>query len=945
MSDHLSFQPEGALEAWSSDRIFTGSMEASQLIESAFARQYNHYARQMGLPLLEELSLAELPDRNSVESLLEPMPEAKNQPKTFLQKLLRPSPVWGGRSRAENENRKAGSTTESDYLKTRRLAFRYKSLAEMIRLGGINVLYLTYNFSPNPLALPTSICACAIYLIHQGIATPGVFRISGGKSVVNALYDYYIRPEEDSASMSQRVQQTIGNSSLPSDIAYSVHDVASLFKKLLSKLPGGILGSTHLFLVLRDIHACQDEDRIPIMIACAIGAIRSQYRIAIICATFGILSMVGQTTSRAANKGKAKDLMTTPSLAIIFGPLLLSDLAESTQIEHSQNTAPLHSAPESSSAQSRRPFMNRLVSAKTDRQAKALERAGFAIEVSTMLITHWPEIVRCLRQLKAVYNGRELVLSSQRAATLEVSRNISLPELSSRHSSYNIRSVPGKFQPALTSQSNISLDRVPLSQVDRWPHSEALTDPLRSHPITPLADKSNSKSVQAGIGGLQNDEGATKREEADSASEYSRSPTGAIQIFAAPVGPPQRRRGPELETEASAKALRRRAGVWQIAGDMQGLNDVSKEPPAASEELASAVLEVESMARNTTAFDMPQSSDEDTLANSHQDLISTQAASLQAADQEGASDAVEISSIFNDQLLFVGDIQDNDGKPDLTDSIITRPEPAHFRPPGLGRSPIRTPSRIPLPTSVSPSSKVDSARSMSPGVPLRQLERLPSSKDLIRPEMLREEALPRRGSDMLPSKASKRKPVPTSPKWSGGRPGHSRRTSPSKPSTLVAQNKTQSPITRRPRPANLHLRDRPVSIAQSYARQLTLKAPGNGSIDALFGGDAPALSPGSNASLFEEIQRLTRKLELAMDEAAKSKQELEAMRAVKDAGTLSEQLRETHRELESWKGRAERAERLLDLQVQERDEAELGTEGPKTAYLRKRGSEERATLP
>lgn len=121
-----------------------------------------------------------------------------------------------------------------------------------------------------------------------------------------------------------------------------MYDVASAFKKFLSGLPGGILGSLRLFDALISIqtqlHAAPEWTRTKYskvkarLIALAILTVKSHYRRDLICAVFGLLCMIGraaETAEREDNRGRplpTSDLMGYEALGIIFGPLLIGDL-------------------------------------------------------------------------------------------------------------------------------------------------------------------------------------------------------------------------------------------------------------------------------------------------------------------------------------------------------------------------------------------------------------------------------------------------------------------------------------------------------------------------------------------------------------------------------------------------------------------------------------------
>lgn len=102
---------------------------------------------------------------------------------------------------------------------------------------------------------------------------------------------------------------TIRCPTLPEHIRCDVHDVASAFKKFLSGLPGGILGSLKLLDAFVSIHSQLHGDPELMrtkqskvrarLIALAIATLKSQYRRELICAVFGLLCMIGRVAETA----------------------------------------------------------------------------------------------------------------------------------------------------------------------------------------------------------------------------------------------------------------------------------------------------------------------------------------------------------------------------------------------------------------------------------------------------------------------------------------------------------------------------------------------------------------------------------------------------------------------------------------------------------------------
>jgi hypothetical protein len=113
-------------------------------------------------------------------------------------------------------------------------------------------------------------------------------------------------------------------------------------------------------------------------------------------------------------------------------------------------------------------------------------------------------------------------------------------------------------------------------------------------------------------------------------------------------------------------------------------------------------------------------------------------------------------------------------------------------------------------------------------------------------------------------------------------------------------------------------------------------------------GLTPKLSLKGNATLYAEIRRLQRLIDLRTEETIQSQRELEAMRKFKDSGTLSEKLREAQRDLKTWRNRAEWAEKRLLMQDAER-RGRVPVEGKDEVVIPVRGGRriaglERATM-
>ena len=239
--------------------------------------------------------------------------------------------------------------------------------------------------------------------------TRGVFRIPGSVRVVNALYDYYCAEGDP-----DEISSTTRCPSLPVHIKAGVDDVASAFKRLLSGLPGGILGSLPLFDTMVSIQSQLNGDPEVTktkqtklrarLIALAIGSVRSQLRRELICAVFGLLCLIGRVAETAPREDEfgrplpTADLMGYNALGIVFGPLLAGDLLNSYSIRSSSVRLILSPvSPPPNSKWEKKKYM-------ASEEAIALcfpdmDKIHVANSIAEMLITHWREVVKQMRSL------------------------------------------------------------------------------------------------------------------------------------------------------------------------------------------------------------------------------------------------------------------------------------------------------------------------------------------------------------------------------------------------------------------------------------------------------------------------------------------------------------------------------------------------------------------
>jgi hypothetical protein len=243
-----------------------------------------------------------------------------------------------------------------------------------------------------------------------------VFRIPGSHNVVAALYNHYCTTDNHG----EVVAGTVRCPTLPDHIRCDVHDVASAFKKFISGLPGGILGSLPLFDAFISIQSQlngvpeltrtkQSKVRAR-LIALAIATLRSQYRRELICAVFGLLSMVGRAAElapRENDRGRplpVADLMGYEPLGIVFGPLLIGDMLENYTMRLANPHGGLVLLPISPPKSRKERSQSKKSKASEDCNSfnSHVDKIMIANSITEMLITHWRDVVRHMRNLKTL---------------------------------------------------------------------------------------------------------------------------------------------------------------------------------------------------------------------------------------------------------------------------------------------------------------------------------------------------------------------------------------------------------------------------------------------------------------------------------------------------------------------------------------------------------------
>ena len=267
-----------------------------------------------------------------------------------------------------------------------------------------------------------------------GCNAPGIFRVSGTATTVNALYNYFDHQFSDAGSPS-KVEETVVAGLLPSEPEYTLTDIASLFKKIIIGLPGGLLGSLELFKVLRSVllnwnanpeMSTQDTMQLRArMIALAISSVSSLYRVYLIQAVVGLVAYFGSEgdKAQAAEKIVAKsqknqtgsEIMGYHSLSVVFGPLLLGDLTDHIEVgdgdaRNQDSTLPRNNSAEHDEEHTKKSKKQKRASVlnKVDKDATLsahVDRANLTADVMHLLIINWKEVVEQLRDLNGLSNS------------------------------------------------------------------------------------------------------------------------------------------------------------------------------------------------------------------------------------------------------------------------------------------------------------------------------------------------------------------------------------------------------------------------------------------------------------------------------------------------------------------------------------------------------------
>jgi hypothetical protein len=165
------------------------------------------------------------------------------------------------------------------------------------------------------------------------------------------------------------------------------------------------------------------------LIALAIGTLKSPHQKELICAVFGLLCLVGRIAEIAPREDEnghplpTSDLMGYNALGIVFGPLLIGDLINSYSMKVADPSAGLvllpvsppksrkerHKQRKQERKQGTRNYREKQIKGSDEKEQRTASSSSFTVDkiyiansITEMLIVHWREIVRQMRNLGAL---------------------------------------------------------------------------------------------------------------------------------------------------------------------------------------------------------------------------------------------------------------------------------------------------------------------------------------------------------------------------------------------------------------------------------------------------------------------------------------------------------------------------------------------------------------
>ncbi|KAI9755081.1 MAG: hypothetical protein M4579_004420 [Chaenotheca gracillima] len=887
-------------KSWSSisGRIFANSEPRSAGRDrSVLIDEYNTLAKEVGLPPLPpsfESAIASEQLRHEALAAAAATPSKSAASKNWLaRKFMRKTTTTRSPETSDSEKSVSRRVSFGDVglLARRRDSLKDQDLDDVARLGGLSVFVLPQEFSPCPLTVPTCISATATYLAQHGPSTAGIFRIPGSVTIINALYDHYGHLYDDAEKDSLLIQQTVGSGTLPLQIPYCIHDVASAFKKFLSGVPGGILGSVELFRVLRDIRehlfnpsrktdAQYHHFRARLM-ALAIASSGAEIRISLICAALGLACLVGQR-GETIRLGKPElkppggsDMMNYQGLSVVFAPLLLGSLTDmiTTDSEETSKGKP-QETPITPPKQRKKLKHRDAPSKKTvldSNFAQHLERAKICFEIAQMLIENWPEIVKNLRDLCVLTDSRTSELPKyqpQRSKSLKTlrpsgesskhSHKSSLEsaihvrkqrsrDLSNRTTSFSVRQVPS--EPQMGISGLLPEDGEPIPK----PIKDAGSEKQSADKGTSGSDVNNGDVSVSAVGKSQ-----------DIAEGSSRARSGSLPPPLANPPPTQC-----ISSEEPRPVRAKQSGDQSSNSNRRGHRRTKTSPEALR-----VLVDLPNEQKPNGVFEQE---------GGHGASILAKQSSAEQENPALGTAALRSNFIerFRERPLHERSEHAMTSQRQSANKMMSQHE-EHSKAVHMDKTPSSF-SRIRHTFEISPSRTPEGLENTGLSSPTKQERRRLFSKT------------PHRRFNSSPTNVLKPDPVTVSE---------------IRVLTSASPNRQHVPIP----PANSPVSDRHYRPKISPSRRFfNADQYSPGRVDPEIR-SKPSTGVLGNTALYAEIRRLQRQLDVQTEELRQAHHELNTMHRFRDSSTANEQLREGLKDGRMWRNRAEWAEKRLMMQ-------------------------------
>lgn len=310
----------------------------------------------------------------------------------------------------------------------------------------------------------------------------------------------------------------MGSGDLPAHIEYTVHDVASVLKKIVLGFPGGLLGSLSLLKAISDIainfqrgpdqpeaHFVALKAR---LIALAISSVTSDHRFSLICAILGLAALIGHESEKAAHrksKALSSECMSYNALSLVLGPLLLGDALNDVFGNENlgEQRSPITENPKRYRKQKKESVPEQKL-IQSDALVAHVNKAKTTAKACNVLISIWKDVVKQLRDLAvngtsgSPYKDNEQQMASGKSRfTLSSSedgfvRGTRPSDVFAEpfESANKARHSNNRSRPSQSPQRSNS------SKGPKWLHDAYMTTSSEGAPLLPLSGKKAPKARQ-----------------------------------------------------------------------------------------------------------------------------------------------------------------------------------------------------------------------------------------------------------------------------------------------------------------------------------------------------------------------------------------------------------------------------------------------------------------